>query len=89
MCGGLRVPNTGESFQNDENGVWGIFQNAWKNIHPCFKIIFNLTNLNSERIIMSSSSVDNNCFIKGDADARTSLENLILPSEQTKHPSKF
>ena len=32
--GGLRVPNTGEGFQNDEKGVWGRFQNAWKNIHP-------------------------------------------------------
>ena len=31
--GGLNVPNTGEGFQNDENRVWGRFQNAWKNIH--------------------------------------------------------
>ena len=38
LCvGGLKVPNTGEGFQNDENRVWGRFQNAWKNIHPCFK----------------------------------------------------
>ena len=29
--GGLRVPNTGEGFQNE-----GRFQNVWKNIHPCF-----------------------------------------------------
>ena len=43
--GGLNVPNTGEGFQNDENRVWGRFQNAWKNIHPwiyeilCAKIL--------------------------------------------------
>ena len=45
MCvhgGGLRVPYTGEGFQNDENRVWGRFQNAWKNIHPCYKKKCNL-----------------------------------------------
>ena len=36
--GGLNVPNTGEGFQNDENRVWGRFQNDWKNIHPCIKV---------------------------------------------------
>ena len=41
--GGLNVPNTGEGFQNDENRVWGRFQNTWKNIHPCFKVKFLVT----------------------------------------------
>ena len=36
--GGLNVPNTGEGFQNDENRVWGRFQNAWKNIHRCYTL---------------------------------------------------